>query len=108
MESIHEAPVAQEFILLAAHQSQTPESFYTGPPVLYHHSPSAILKVHSQDLESAPALVSLFAGAQSKVNGHTSTNGHTEVEGEEEDGTELEVEDAAIWVTSEYSLHVLN
>ncbi|KAL9070515.1 MAG: hypothetical protein Q9161_004812 [Pseudevernia consocians] len=108
MEAIHQSPSSSSFTPLAVHQSQTPESFYSGPPVLYHHSPSASLWLHASDLAAAPALSSLANGAHRSANG-TSTvavNGHgaaeeEEEEDEEEEDEEIEIAGVDVWVTSE-------
>ena len=115
MEIIHQAPTSSSFTPLAVHQSQTPESFYSGPPVLYHHSPSASLSLHASELAAAPALSGLANGAHRSANG-TSTvavNGHgaadqeEEEEEEEEGDEEIEITGVDVWVTSEcvYSPH---
>ena len=103
MEIIHEAPKAESFTPLAVYQSQTPESFFSGAPVLYHHSPSATLSIHKSDLESAPILSRLADGAHKTSNGTSSAvNGNTHHEEEEEDDDEeLSIPNIDIWVTSE-------
>ena len=112
MEVLHGgdgAPTSSSFNPLSIHQSQTPDSFFSGPPILYHHSPSATLKLHSRDLAAAPALSSLAEGAHGHANGTATTvNGDT---GDEEPDEELEVQGVDVWVTSEsvishaYQLH---
>lgn len=106
MEIIHRAPTSSSFTPLAVHQSQTPESFYSGPPVLYHHSPSATLLLHASDLAAAPALSGLANGARRSANGTSSValNGHSAAEKEEEreqDDEEIEIAGVDVWVTSE-------
>jgi len=101
MEVIHTPPTRESFIPLSTHQSQTPESFFSGPPVLYHHSPAATLKTHKSELLVAPALQSLFGDGKTSVNGNTDSNGHPP-------GADDELEDEAhgvdIWVSSEYPM----
>ena len=102
MEIIHEAPKSESFTPLAVYQSQTPESFFYGPPVLYHHSQSATLSINKSDLECAPILSRLAEGAHKASNGTSSAvngNSHNE-EGDDED-EELSIPNIDIWVTSE-------
>lgn len=112
MEPLHQPPTLSSFTPLALHQSQTPESFYSGPPVLHHHSPSASLFFHASDLAAAPAALSGLAngagggGARRRVNGEAAVvNGDGGAEDEDED-EELEVEGVDVWVTSEYVVRV--
>ena len=94
MEVIHEAPLETSFTPLSEHQSQTPESFYSGPPVLYYHSPSAQLVILESELTNSPAL--------SRLADTSSTNGVTvNGEGEEEHEQEKVIEGIDVWVTSE-------
>ncbi|CAF9937806.1 hypothetical protein IMSHALPRED_000553 [Imshaugia aleurites] len=106
MELIHQAPTTSSFTPLAVHQSQTPESFYSGPPVLYHHSPSATLSLHASDLAAAPALSALANGARRGANGTAAVavNGDgaaAEEEEEEDEDEEIEIPGVDVWVTSE-------
>lgn len=91
MEILHSPPSSSTFIPLAEHQSQTPESFYSGPPVLHHLSRGCKIVILDQDLKSSPALSGLQAG------GNGSTNG------EDGDGDkEVIVEGVDVWIASEY------
>lgn len=106
MEVIHETPTSSSFTPLAVHQSQTPESFYTGPPVLYHHSPSAFLSLHASDLAAAPALSNLANGAHRSSNG-TSTaavNGDSAAEEAGPEDEDIEIAGVDVWVTSEFAI----
>ncbi|KAL8967497.1 MAG: hypothetical protein Q9183_002894 [Haloplaca sp. 2 TL-2023] len=98
MEIIHWAPTNDQFTPLAAHQSQTPASFYSGPPVLHHHSPSTQLSINSTDLARSPALAAIVPKPQPQTNGATSNQ-----EGTDEDHTthEVIVPDIDVWVSSE-------
>ncbi|KAF6218746.1 hypothetical protein HO133_005288 [Letharia lupina] len=102
MEIIHQSPTSSSFTPLAVHQSQTPDSFYSGPAVLYHHSPSASLLLHASDLAAAPALAALANGAHRSANGTATVavNGHDAAEDEDED-EEFEIAGVDVWVTSE-------
>jgi nucleotide-sensitive chloride channel 1A len=98
MEVIREAPSSDSYIPLSTHQSQTPESFYSGPPVLYHYSPSATLQIHPSDLAAAPALSGLGEGTPvNHVNGSPSVNGDDASDADRE----LSIRNIDIWVTSE-------
>ena len=93
MEIIHDAPVAGSFTPLAEHQSHTPESFYSGPPILYHHSVGGRIIVVQADLDNSPALARLQDSAQ--TNGSLAND-----KTEDEHGTVI-IEDVDVWVTSE-------
>lgn len=98
MEVIHEALSSDSYIPLSTHQSQTPESYYSGPPVLYHHSPSATLLIHISDLNAAPAFSGLAEGTSlNHVNGSATTNG----DDLSDEDRELSIRNIDIWVTSE-------
>ena len=97
MEVIHEAPKVSSFTPLAEHQSQTPESFYSGPPVLYYRSQRAQLIILESELTASPALSKLV---DAKSTNGTVVNGEREEE-EEEHEQEKIIEGIDIWVTSE-------
>ena len=94
MEVIHDAPLLSSFTPLSEHQSQTPTSFYTGKPVLYHHCPNAKLLISERELHSSPALSKLSLEAP---------NGTSAGEDGAEQAREVAIEELAIWVTSEYA-----
>ena len=99
MEILHDAPSASFFTSLSVHQSQTPDSFFSGPPVLYHYSPSATLSLHTSDLTSATILSRLAEGGYRPANGiSTTVNGGVE---EHEIDEEIEIRGVDVWVTSE-------
>ena len=100
MENIHDAPTAASFVPLSTHQAQTPESFFTGPPVLYHHSPSARLSVQSSEIHLAPIFARLFEKLENESPHTNGTAGTTNGDREDED-RELSVEGIEVWVTSE-------
>lgn len=99
MEAIHTTPTIASFVPLSTHQSQTPESFFSGPPVLYHHSPAATLKIHASELGTAPALQSLFDPSRAPVNGNSDITAHSQ---DAEEEYEAEAQGVDIWVSSEY------
>ncbi len=100
MEVLHSAPTTSSFTPLPTHQSQTPDSFFDGPPILYHHSPSATLKTHASDLAAAPALSVLARGVHRHSNGTAAINETTEDEDQHDE--EIEIQGVDVWVTSEF------
>lgn len=99
MEVIHTTPTIDSFVPLSTHQSQTPESFFSGPPVLYHHSQAATLRTHASEVVTAPALQSLFDASRSPVNGDADMTAHSQ---DAEEEHEVEAQGVDIWVSSEY------
>merc|ERR1711939_200100 len=101
MEVIREAPKASTFVPLAEHQSATPASFYTGPPVLHYHSDRSKVIVLERDASGAALLEPLLQHASSapgaNTNGGAETNGH----GETSDSEQKVLEDVDVWVTSD-------
>ncbi|ETN46405.1 uncharacterized protein HMPREF1541_00589 [Cyphellophora europaea CBS 101466] len=101
MEVIREAPKASTFVPLAEHQSATPASFYTGPPVLHYHSDRSKVIVLERDASGAALLEPLLQHASSapgaNTNGGAETNGH----GETSDIEQKVLEDVDVWVTSD-------
>ncbi|OQE22674.1 hypothetical protein PENFLA_c012G05017 [Penicillium flavigenum] len=93
MEAINSSPEAS-FVPLAEHQSRTPSSFYSGPPVLYHHSQRCKIVILERELLASPAL-SALRGQGGADNSAASQN--------QQDGDEKEVviSDVDIWVTSD-------
>ena len=98
MEVIHTSPTSSQYIPLSTFQSQTPDSFHSGPPILYHHTPSTTLKILARELNASPTLSTLAIGTQ---NGHTSTSPPTEEDEASEE--EIEISGIDIWVTSSYA-----
>ncbi|KAK5058665.1 hypothetical protein LTR84_010929 [Exophiala bonariae] len=97
MEILREAPKLSSFVPLVEHQSATPVSFHSGPPVLHYYSDRSKVIVLEQELESAPAFAPLFAAASAhqEENG-TQTNGNDSAQHRQK-----VVEDVDIWVTSD-------
>ncbi|KAJ6185696.1 hypothetical protein N7519_006997 [Penicillium mononematosum] len=94
MEAINSSPEASSFVPLAEHQSRTPSSFYSGPPVLYHHSQRCKIVILERELLATPAL-SALRGQDGANDSAASRN--------QQDGDEKEVaiSDVDIWVTSD-------
>ena len=95
MEVLHEVPIASAFRPLPEFESQTPESFYSGPPVLHYQAPARLM-VSTADSRSSPALSKLV---DARAPEQTLQNGDHEQECTEE----LLTIDIDIWVTSEYA-----
>jgi len=94
MEVLREAPKTTSFIPLAEHQSTTPVSFYSGPPVLHYFSDRSKLIILEHEIQNAPAFAPLLektTATRSPSDG-AETNGHA---------AEKVVEDVDVWVTSE-------
>lgn len=96
MEVLNSAPEASAFIALAEHQSRTPSSFHSGPPVLHYHSQRCKVVILERDLVATPALSSL-RGEQGPSNGTAEATQATE----EAEGTEVAIDDVETSVTSE-------
>ena len=99
MEPLNTPPEASSFVLLADHQSRTPASFHTGPPVLHYHSKACKLVIFERDLLSVPALNAIRGASSSTANGNGDAEG--------EEGKEVVIDDVDVWVTSEYVLSSL-
>ncbi|KAL9019641.1 MAG: hypothetical protein Q9185_003106 [Variospora sp. 1 TL-2023] len=97
MEVLHAAPTEGHFTPLSTHQSQTPFSFYSGPPVLHHHSPAASLVIGSSDLKNNAAFASFALSSEGQSNG--TTQGSADRPGNGED-REVRIEGVDVWVTS--------
>lgn len=113
MEISSHLPRLSEFTPLSDFQSQTPTSFHSGPPVLYHHTPRATLKFSSLEAASSTAFSSFTSTHSSTPQTHAPTNGtngssapSNEEQDAEEDETEsqandeIEINDVGVWVTS--------
>jgi len=102
MEFLREAPKASAFVPLVEHQSITPASFYTGPPVLHYYSNRCKLLVLEHELSNAPALAALVQQSRATVDSNgTAMNGEGS-HADDEGITQKVVEDVDVWVTSEY------
>lgn len=84
---------------LAEHQSRTPSSFHSGPPVLHYHSQRCKVVILERDLVATPALNTL-RGAQASTNGTTEAAQASQ----EDEGNEVAIDGVDTWVTSEYVL----
>lgn len=96
MDPLQTPPETSSFVLLADHQSRTPASFHSGPPVLHYHSKQCQLVAYEHDLLSVPALNAIRSGSQEASQ--ADSNG---VDNPDE-GKEVVVNGVDVWVTSEY------
>lgn len=99
METVTEAPQTSSFVPLAEHQSTTPASFHSGPPVLHYYSDRCKVIVLEEDLEFSPALSNLVSKASQPAH----SNEPSEQNGDS-NGTsagQKKLEDVDVWVTSE-------
>jgi hypothetical protein len=91
MEIIRSPPEASSFVPLAEHQSRTPSSFYSGPPVLYHHSQRCKIVILERELLATPALNAL-RGQDAANSGGAS---------QDDEDKEVAISGVDTWVTSE-------
>jgi len=104
METLRDAPKTGSFVPLAEHQSTTPASFHSGPPVLHYYSDRCKIVVLEDELQNVPALSDFVAKASAPAHSNEpqqpeETNGSH--------ATQKTLEDVDIWVTSEYVLPLL-
>ncbi|KAJ5573455.1 uncharacterized protein N7459_007882 [Penicillium hispanicum] len=97
MEVLQTTPEASGFVPLAEHQSRTPSSFHSGPPVLHYHSQRCKVVILERDLLATPALNAL-RGASHAVNESDSTSADAPPDDE---GHEVAIEGVDTWVTSD-------
>ncbi|EEP78928.1 predicted protein [Uncinocarpus reesii 1704] len=96
MEALHGPPNPSSFISLAEHQSHTPESFYSGPPILHHLSERCKIVILEGELASVSALSGLRPGVSQEA-----TNGAQPSEGSSDQDKEIVIDGVDVWVTSE-------
>lgn len=105
MEVIAEAPEANSFVPLIEHQSATPASFYSGPPVLHYYSQRCKILVLESDVAKSAAIQRLAQGGGqgNATNGGSSTNGASsnELPTAEEGVAPQTIDNIDVWVTSE-------
>lgn len=100
MDRFEGAPDVQDFVDIAVHRSQTPQSFYSEKPILYHQSLSASLSIPVVDLNSAPLLAS-FANL-SVLNGSGTAGDDSTDSALVEQQQDVTIANVAVWVTSEH------
>jgi chloride channel, nucleotide-sensitive, 1A len=102
MEVLHTRPVPSSFTSLAEHQSRTPESFYSGPPVLHFHSDRCKIIILESDLTASPGLNAMRGSPISNddaVNGSRHDASYVQ---DAEQEKEVVIDGVDVWVTSEY------
>lgn len=100
MDRFEGALDVQDFIDIAVHRSQTPQSFYSEKPILYHQSCSASLSIPVADLNSVPLLAS-FANS-SALNGSRPAGDDSTDSTSVEHQPDVIISNIDIWVTSEH------
>jgi chloride channel, nucleotide-sensitive, 1A len=104
MEIIAQAPEVNSFVPLIEHQSATPASFYSGPPVLHYHSQRCKILVLEGDVAKSAEIQRLAQDGEklNTTNGNGSNGAVTEELPAAEDGlAQRIVNDIDVWVTSE-------
>ncbi|KAI2411147.1 hypothetical protein LOZ41_004467 [Ophidiomyces ophidiicola] len=96
MEVFHDAPNPSSFVPLAEHQSRTPASFYSGPPILHHLSERCKVIILEAELVSTPALSDLRPS-----NVEHGVNGSSSAEGPQSPRQEIAIDGVDVWVTAE-------
>lgn len=99
MEPISEPLNLTDFRSHSDYQSQTPESFSSGPPILLHRALDATLRIFHSDLDRAP-LLAPFILASTHTLESVAVPEPKEVE-EDEENKEHEVSGVDVWVASE-------
>ncbi|WEW56021.1 hypothetical protein PRK78_001456 [Emydomyces testavorans] len=96
MEVLHNSPTTSSFVSLAEHQSRTPESFYSGPPILHYCSERCKVVILEKELTSTSAL----SGLRPSNASQGATNGAPAVE-DSNAQEEIVIDGVNVWVTSE-------
>ncbi|KAI9930055.1 hypothetical protein ASPWEDRAFT_101458 [Aspergillus wentii DTO 134E9] len=91
MEPLHAAPETASFVLLAEHQSRTPSSFHSGPPVLHYHNKQCKVVILERDILANPPLNAIRGAA---ANGSGAAT-------EEAEEKEIAIDGVDVWVTSD-------
>lgn len=87
---MRERPSISDFIPISDHESETPDTFFGGPPVLHAYSPTAMLVCGQSEYGDISALQRL--GPEQIVSATPSPT-----EGQE---PEVEIDGLEIWVSS--------
>lgn len=125
MEQITAAPAIESFTPLSSYQSSTPDSFFTGPPVLFLHAPGARVIASNAEYEACAELKAMggVSAQQQQQQAGSGTNGSAASSSETKDGAaavlagsaaagseapcssdggERVIENVDVWVTSQY------
>jgi len=90
LQEVRERPSLADFIPISDHESETPDTFFGGPPVLHAYSPTAKLLCGQSEYGRIGALRRL--GPEQIVSATSGTAISQE--------TEVEIEGLEIWVSS--------
>lgn len=104
MEVILEAPEVNSFVPLVEHESATPASFYSGPPILHYHSQKCTVLILENDITKSPAVQRFAQGSDSlDTTDRSSSNGDRSNDhaSSEESSVQRTLSDIDVWVTSE-------
>jgi nucleotide-sensitive chloride channel 1A len=93
MEVLRTAPDTSSFVPLAEHQSRTPSSFHSGPPVLHYHSQRCKVVILERDLLATPALNALRGESAAATADRPAQDDANE--------KEIAIEGVDAWVSSE-------
>src|SRR5690349_1313065 len=99
MEVLNDAPDTGSFIAIAEHQSTTPASFHSGPPVLHYYSDRCKVIVLEHELQSAPALANFVSKATSRAHSNDREQQEAEDEANGTDSAQKTIEEVDVWVT---------
>ncbi len=105
MEIIHQAPEVTAFVPLIEHQSITPASFYSGPPVLHYHSQRCKVIVVESDMLKSAAVQRLAQGGETLNTSIGDTTNGVDVEAQssaEDNPVRRVISNIDVWVTSEW------
>ena len=90
------------FVPLAEHQSATPASFYSGPPVLHYYSDRCKVLILEHELSRCADLAVFAEGSELQTQPSDAVvNGHSEEHGEKRSSDQKQVTEVDVWVTSE-------
>jgi len=90
LQEVRERPATSDFLRLSDHESETPDTFFGGPPVLHAYSPMAKLRCGQSEYGSISALRCM--GPEQIISTTSGTAASQEVE--------VEIEGLEIWVSS--------
>ncbi len=105
MEIISKAPEVTAFVPLIEHQSTTPASFYSGPPVLHYHSQRCKVIVLESDIPKSVAVQRLAQEGEklNTLNGDTANRVDVEAQSSaDETPVRRVISNIDVWVTSEW------
>lgn len=102
IELITSEPAIGDFVPLAEHQAQTPDTFFHGKPVLYFHCTGALITIAKDQLDANVAISGLISSETSAAEGAPPADENAPSHSASATGT------VDVWVTSEcvlFSFH---